>query len=55
MIRLFLVTMKRFVLMSMAAIMLGISNIVFEEERSVNDTRLKIEVMENIDRDTNFD
>lgn len=35
----------------MVAIMLGVSNIILEENRSVNDTRIKTEVLEVIDDD----
>lgn len=42
---------KRLISMIMVAIMLGVSNIILEENRSVNDTRIKTEVLEVIDDD----
>jgi len=42
---------KQFIAMIMAAIMLGVSNSILEENRSVNDTRIKTEILEVIDDD----
>ncbi|WP_350291006.1 hypothetical protein [uncultured Croceitalea sp.] len=42
---------KQLISMIMVAIMLGVSNIILEENRSVNDTRVKTEIIEMIDND----
>ncbi|WP_350293621.1 hypothetical protein [uncultured Croceitalea sp.] len=42
---------KQLISMIMVAIMLGVSNIILEENRSVNDTRVKTEIIEMIDDD----
>lgn len=40
--------------MLMVAIMLGVSNVILEEDRNVNDTRVKTEVLEFVDEDSNI-
>jgi len=42
---------KQLISMIMFAIMLGVSNIILEENRSVNDSRLKIEILDVMDDD----
>jgi len=38
--------LRRFLSLLMTAVMLGISNVILEEDRMVNDTRAKIEQQE---------
>ncbi|WP_210423722.1 hypothetical protein [Croceivirga thetidis] len=49
----FLNAIKQLLTMVLMAIMIGVSNIVMEEERSINDTRARIEqqVVENDEED----
>lgn len=42
---------KQLISMIMFAIMLGVSNIILEEDRSVNDSRIKTEILEVMDDD----
>lgn len=42
---------KQLISMIIVAIMLGVSNIILEENRSVNDTRAKTEIIEVINDD----
>ena len=42
---------KQLISMIMFAIMLGVSNIILEENRSVNDSRLKIEILDVMEDD----
>ncbi|MDT0622418.1 hypothetical protein [Croceitalea vernalis] len=37
--------------MILVAIMLGVSNSILEEDRSVNDTRIKTEILENFNKE----
>jgi len=51
---LFFKALKRWLSMLMVAIMLGVSNVILEEDRNVNDTRVKTEVLEFVDEDSNI-
>lgn len=51
---LFFKSLKRSLSMLMVAIMLGVSNVILEEDRNVNDTRVKTEVLEFVDEDSNI-
>lgn len=51
---LFFKAFKRWLSMLMVAIMLGVSNVILEEDRSVNDTRVKTEVLEFVAEDSNI-
>ncbi|WP_339143686.1 hypothetical protein [Croceitalea sp. MTPC5] len=39
-------TLKQWLSMVLVAIMLGFSNVILEEDRSVNDTKVRIEIVE---------
>lgn len=43
------IALRRWLSMVMVAVMLGVSNVILEEDRSVNDTRVKIEVVKGED------
>ena len=46
--------LKKLFSMVLVAVMLGVSNVVLEEDRSLNDTRLKTEFVEVDDNEKNI-
>ncbi|MDT0607915.1 hypothetical protein [Croceitalea rosinachiae] len=51
----FFIAIRRCSSLVMVAVMLGISNIILEEDRSVNDTRVKTEVLQTVDDSEDVD
>lgn len=49
--QLFFVRPKQLVSLILVAIMLGVSNSILEEDRSVNDTRIKTEILEDFNKE----